>query len=345
MQRFLTIAIIVWFGRLLAGAQNLQIYFVDVEGGAATLIVSPGGQALLADAGSMVPGDRDAKRIFEVTKLAGLKKLDYVLTTHFDSDHVGGTPALARLIPVGKFLDHGDSIETSAARDMTRWQAYLSVAGGKRMKMKPGDRIPLKGVQITVASSNAEVLARPINGGKSNEALCKVTEHKKPDVSENERSLGFLLTYGKFKFLDLGDLTWEKELELACPVNKLGKVTLYQPTWHGFFNDASGPPAHVTAVEPEVVIVNNGPRKGIATPALYERLSQIPGIAGIWQMHKSLINEEAKGHNTSEEMMANLEPTAECPGHWLKVTVEPGGKFTVTNSRNNFSKTYTARSP
>jgi beta-lactamase superfamily II metal-dependent hydrolase len=172
MQRVLTIAIIVLFGRLLAGAQNLQIYFVDVEGGAATLIVSPDGQALLADAGSMAPGDRDAKRIFEATKLAGLKKLDYVLTTHFDSDHVGGTPALARLIPVEQFLDHGDSIETSAERDITRWQAYLSVAKGKRMKMRPGDRISLKGVLITVVSSNAEVLAKPTNGGKSNAALC-----------------------------------------------------------------------------------------------------------------------------------------------------------------------------
>ena len=342
MQRVLNAAIFFLCARLLAGA-SLQIYFVDVEGGAATLIVSPGGQSLLADAGSMVPGDRDAERIFEVTKLAGLTKLDYVLTTHFDSDHVGGTPALAKLIPVAKFLDHGDSIETSAARDMARWQAYLSVAGGKRMTMKPGDRIPLKGVQITVASSNAEVLAKPINGGKSDAAACKDAEHKKPDVSENERSLGFLLTYGKFKFLDLGDLTWEKEMELTCPVNKLGKVTLYQPTWHGFFNDASGPPAHVTAVQPRVAIVNNGPRKGIATSALYERLSKAPGIEGIWQLHKSLINEEDKGHNTSEEMIANLDPTPQCQGHWVKVTVESNGRFTVTNSRNNFSKTYMAR--
>ena|ERR1051326_4585443 len=343
MNRILRFTILTCYAGLLAAAPNLQIYFIDVEGGAATLIIGPAGEALLADAGSATPDDRDARRIFEVTKLAGLKKLDFLLTTHFDSDHVGGTPALAKLIRVERFLDHGDSIETSTPRDATRWQAYLSAAQGKRTKMKPGDRIPIKGARVTVASSNAEVLSKPINGGRPNQAVCQTAEHKKPDVTENERSLGFLLVYGKFKFLDLGDLTWEKEMELTCPVNKLGKVTLYQPTWHGFFNDASGPPAHLMSVQPQVVVVNNGPRKGIATSAIYERIAKIPGIEGIWQMHKSLINEEDKGHNTSEEMMANLEPTADCRGHWLKVTVEADGRFSVINSRNNFSRTYAAR--
>jgi competence protein ComEC len=344
MRKFFGVVIFVLFGGLLAGApNNLQIYFIDVEGGAATLIVSPAGQSLLADSGSMAPDDRDAKRIYQATQLVGLKKIDYLLTTHFDSDHVGGAPALAKMIPIEKFLDHGDSIETQTPRDAQRWQAYLSIAAGKRLTMKPGQRIPLKGVQIQVASSNGEVLAKPINGGKSNEELCKNPEQKELDQSENARALGFLLAYGKFKFLDLGDLTWDKEMALACPVNKLGTVSLYQPSWHGFFMDHSGPPAHVWAVRPQVVIVNNGPRKGIATSALYERLSKIPGIEGIWQAHLSLINPDDKGHNTSEERIANLEPTAQCQGHWLKVTVESNGRFTVTNSRNNFSKTYAAR--
>jgi competence protein ComEC len=343
MQKILVIATLVFYGRLLgAEANSLRIYFIDVEGGAATLIVNQAGESLLADTGNARPDDRDAKRIYQAAQLIGLKKIDYVLITHFDSDHVGGAPALAKMIPVGKFLDHGDSIETQKPQDAQRWQAYQSTATGKRTRMKPGDRVPMKGVQVLVVSSNGEVLAKAVNGGKSNDVLCKDAEQKEPDQTENGRSLGFLLSFGRFKFLDLGDLTWDKETELACPVNKLGAVSLYQPTWHGFFNDRSGPPALVWAIRPQVVIVNNGPRKGIATQALYERLSKIPGIEGIWQQHLSLINDN-EHHNTSPEMIANLEPTEECQGHWLQVTVESNGRFTVTNSRNNFSKTYQAR--
>lgn len=340
---FWLLAIFVFCCRLLAAEpDSLRIYFIDVEGGAATLIVNQAGESLLADAGNARPDDRDAKRIYQAAQLIGLKKIDYLLITHFDSDHVGGAPALSKMIPIGKFLDHGDSIETTEPQAAQRWQAYLSVATGKRMTMKPGDQIPMKGVHLLVVSSNGEVLAKPVKGGKPNGALCKDTPQKEPDKTENGRSLGFLLSFGRFKFLDLGDLTWDKEMELACPVNKLNTVSLYQPTWHGFFNDRSGPPALVWAVRPQVVIVNNGPRKGIATQALYERLSNSPGIEGIWQQHLSLINDN-EPHNTSQDMIANLEPTEECKGHWLQVTVESDGKFTVTNSRNSFSKTYQAR--
>jgi competence protein ComEC len=340
MRNFFCILILLLAGTLLAAPGSLQIYFVDVEGGGATLIVTPSGESLLADTGSPRPDDRDARRIAQAAQLAGLKKLDYVLITHFDSDHSGGAPALAKLIPIDKFLDHGDSIETTAPVDLQRWQAYLSVASGKRTSPKPGDRVALKDVHLTIVSSNGAVLAKAINGGKSNATLCKDAQQKAPDKTENARCLGFLLSFGKFKFLDLGDLTWDKEMELACPVNKLGMVTLYQATMHGFFNDRSGPPAHIDAIRPQVVIVNNGSRKGLLPPA-YERIANIPGIEDIWQDHLSLANDAQ--HNTGQDRIANLESTAECQGHWLKVTVDPDGKYTVTNSRNNFSKAYTAR--
>ncbi|HEX4594700.1 MAG TPA: MBL fold metallo-hydrolase [Bryobacteraceae bacterium] len=340
MRNTFLVVIFLMAGPLLGAPGALEIYFVDVEGGGATLIVTPSGESLLADTGSPRPDDRDAKRIAQAAKLAGLKKLDYVLITHFDSDHSGGAPALAKLIPVDRFLDHGDSIETNAPRDMERWKAYLSVASGKRTSPKPGDRVALKGVRLTIVSSNGAVLAKAINGGKSNATLCKDAQQKDPDKTENARCLGFLLAFGKFTFLDLGDLTWDKEMELACPLNKLGMVTLYQATMHGFFNDRSGPPAHIDAILPQVVIVNNGARKGLLPPA-YERIAKIPGIEDIWQNHLSLANDAL--HNTSQDRIANLEPTDECQGRWLKVRVESDGKYTVTNSRNNFSKTYTAR--
>ena len=341
MRKFLQLILFSFAAAMLPAAQsNLQIYFVDVEGGAATLIVTPAGQSLLADTGNPLPDDRDAKRIFQVAQMAGLKKIDYVLITHFDRDHSGGAPALAKMITIDEYLDHGDSIETQAPQDAQRWQAYLAVAAGKRRSPKPGDRIPLKGVNVKVVSSNGEVLARAINGGKANATLCKDAQQKDPDLTENARCLGFLLSYGKFRFLDLGDLTWDKEMALACPVNKLGTVSLYQATMHGFFNDRSGAPAHIDALAPQVVIVNNGPRKGLLPPA-YERIARIPGIEDIWQGHLSLAGDAA--HNTAQDRIANLEPTAECQGHWLKVTVEPDGRYTVANSRNNVSKTYIAQ--
>ena len=295
MRNTFFVAIFLAAGTLPA-APNLQIYFVDVEGGGATLIVTPSGESLLADTGSPRPDDRDARRIDQVAQAAGLKKLDYVLITHFDSDHSGGAPALAKLIPIDKFLDHGDSIETTAPADLERWKAYLSVATGKRTSPKPGAQIALKGVRFTIVSSNGEVLTKAINGGKSNAALCKDAQKKDPDKTENGRCLGFLLGYGKFKFLDLGDLTWDKEMELACPVNKLGTVTLYQATMHGFFNDRSGAPAHIDVIRPQVTIVNNGARKGLLPPA-YERIAKIPGIEDIWQGHLALANDAQ--HNTS----------------------------------------------
>src|SRR5689334_21783952 len=204
MRNFLQFVLCFLAAAMLPAAQrNLQIYFVDVEGGAATLIVTPAGQSLLADTGNPLPDDRDAKRIFQAAQMAGLKKIDYVLITHFDRDHSGGAPALAKMITIEKYLDHGDSIETQAPQDAQRWQAYLAVAAGKRYSPKPGDRIPLKGVNVRVVSSNGQVLAKAINGGKANATLCKDAQQKNQDLTENARCLGFLLSYGKFQFLDL----------------------------------------------------------------------------------------------------------------------------------------------
>jgi competence protein ComEC len=269
-----------------------------------------------------------------------LKKIDILLTTHFHSDHVGGAPALAKLIPIEKFYDHGDSIETSNERSAQLWEAYQAVARGKRVILRPGDKIPLGGVEIMTVASNGKVIARPL-GGVGPNGLCGEAQQKAADTSENGLSAGFLLTYGRFKFLDLGDLTWDREMLLACPVNKIGQVTLFQATHHGFFNDSSGAPAHVWAIQPQVVVVNNGARKGLGVNA-YQTLSEIPGVEGIWQSHRAIGNDDA--HNAPEAMIANLEQTpAECKGHWIKASVSKDGKFTLTNSRNNFSKTYTAR--
>jgi competence protein ComEC len=322
---------------LSAQSRTLDIYWIDTEGGAATLIVTPSGQSLLADTGNPGPADRDAKRIFDVAKMAGLTKIDMLFTTHYHSDHVGGAPALAKMIPIGKYYDHGESVEASTPQGGKLYDAYKETAGGNRTTIKPGDRIPLAGVQVTVVTANGEVIAKPLAGGGEN-PLCKDAQTKPADTTENQRSAGFLLAYGKFKFLDLGDLTWDKEMELACPVNKVGTVTLLQATHHGFFGDYSGAPALVWAIKPEVVVVNNGARKGLGTNA-YDTITKIPGIEGIWQLHRSTANDDA--HNTSEQMIANVDPASD--GHWMKASVDKDGKFTITNGRNEFSKSYSSR--
>ncbi|HEY4361942.1 MAG TPA: MBL fold metallo-hydrolase [Bryobacteraceae bacterium] len=325
---------------LPAQSRDLQIIWNDVEGGAATLIVTPAGQSLLVDTGWNQNNGRDAKRIVAAAKAAGITKIDALITTHFHTDHVGGTPGLAQMIPIEKFYDHGDSIEANTPQGAQLYDAYKTLAAGKRVTVKPGDKIPLAGVEITAVSAAGQVLAKAINGGGKPNEYCKDVPQKPEDKTENGQSVGFLLTYGKFKFVDLGDLTWDREMMLACPNNKLGTISLFQASHHGFSSGQSGSPALVFGLKPQVVIVNDGARKGFDAAA-YAEITKIPGIEAIWQLHRAAASTPEQ--NTAPDMTANLEEGAADQGFGIKVTVAKDGKFTVTNLRNNFSKTYTSK--
>ena len=325
---------------LNAAPPNLDIYWIDTEGGGATLLVAPSGESLLIDTGWR-KDDRDAKRIFEVaSKKAGLKKIDYLIVTHYHADHVGGVGALSKMIPIEHFVDHGDTVENRAGtQSAEEWAIYQEVSKGKRAQPKPGDKLPLKGVDITIVTSNGELIDHPINnGGPNDPALCRDPVLKKQDASENGRSVGILMQFGKFRFLDTGDVTWNKEIELVCPTNRLGKVDLYQTNHHGM--DMSGAPQYINSLGFKVAVMNNGPMKG-GVASYIDAVRRAPGAEDLWQLHKSLATDDS--HNTGEKFIANLGPEEGCEGHWLKATVTPDGRYTITNSRNNFSKTYTSR--
>jgi competence protein ComEC len=356
MRRMLWIALLVVLSATLgAQSRNLTIYWIDVEGGAATLFLSPSGESLLLDTG-WENDDRDAHRIAAAMKDAGVGTIDHLIISHYHADHVGGLATLAKLVPIGHFYGRGDEIEPANQKWL---DSYRTASAGRRTIVKPGDQIPFRGVKTLVVASDAKLLANPLPGGGPN-PLCATAEQKAPAGPENQNMVGTLFTFGSFKMLALIDLDWQKEMELACPINRLGTITLYQSGRHGAF-DGAGAPALLGAIKPQVAVINNGPRKGLGqtddaikptTPPhvtvqpyernAYARLASLPGIEGIWQGHLSLLDRDPK-HNTSPDMIANLEETPDCPGHWIKATVEPGGRFTIVNGRNGFSRTYTAR--
>jgi competence protein ComEC len=319
--------------------KDLQIYFVDVEGGQATLFVTPAGQSLLIDTGWAGNNGRDADRIVAAAKKAGLSKINYVLITHFHADHVGGLPQLVARFPVDAFIDHGDNREGGDGLTNPGWKAYqelLATGKFKRITMKPGDSLPVQGIKTSVISADGELIASPLPGAGQENAACKGSEQHAGDQSENPRSLGTLITFGKLKILDLGDLTWDKEMQLMCPINKIGKVDIYIVSHHGSLQ--SGSPALVHGIDPRVAIMDNGEKKGGA-PSTWEIIGKTPHLENLWQVHYS---EEGGGaHNVANEFIANsVGPDA---GNYLELLAKGDGSFDVFNSRTQQTKHYAAR--
>ena len=312
-------------------SNSLKIYFVDVEGGQATLMVSPLGESILIDTGWA--GARDAERIQAAANDARLSRINYVLITHYHSDHVGGVPDLLRRTPVDVFVDHGPNAEDSE-QTRAQYAAYeKAIEHAKRIRIEPNQGLPLKDMKLEVLAAAGQHITEPLPGVGEANPYCASESEPQADSSENAQSIGVLLTYGKFQFLDLGDLTKKKELELVCPNNLIGKVDLYLTTHHGIAAD--NPKALVWALHPRVTIMNNGAHKG-GSPEAWQIVHDSPGLSGFWQLHYAA--DTNKQHNVSEDFIANLEEKSD--GHYLKVVVLPSGTFTVTNSRNGASRTY-----
>jgi competence protein ComEC len=317
----------------------LHIYFVDVEGGQATLFVTPAKQSLLIDTGWSGNDGRDADRIVAAAKRAGISKIDYVLITHFHNDHVGGAPQLAARIPVGTFIDHGENRESTDAATVQVWQAYqqlLNTGKNKRITAKPGDVLPIRGIKATVVSSDGAVLAAALTGTGEENARCKDAEQFPADQTENVRSLGTLITFGKLRILDLGDLTRDQERQLVCPKNKLGTIDIYIVSHHGWYQSNS--PVFVNGIAPRVAIMDNGAKKG-GTPSVWDTIKKSPSLEDLWQLHFS--EEGAAAHNVAEEFIAN--PDGPDAANYLELTALPDGSFVVFNSRTRNTRRYSAK--
>jgi competence protein ComEC len=315
--------------------ESLQIYFVDVEGGQATLFVSPSGQSMLVDTGWPGFDGRDAKRIVAAARTAGVKKIDYVVVTHYHTDHVGGVPALAKRIKIGTFVDHGPNREDS---DVTRkdFAAYQNVVvHAKRMVVKPGDIIPAEGITVNVLTAAGEHVSTRVAGTEAENGLCASEPEPPEDATENARSLGILVTYGVFRLLDLGDLTKKKELDLVCPKNLIGTVDLLVVSHHG--SNQSSTQALVHAVHARVAVMDNGARKG-GNPEVWQTVHDSPGLEDLWQLHTSV--EGGAEHNAPEAYIANPGEGAEDHGYGINVVANWDGTFTVVNTRNGKEKTY-----
>jgi beta-lactamase superfamily II metal-dependent hydrolase len=372
--------------------KTLDFYFIDTEGGLAALYVSPTGESLMTDTGN--PGGRDTDRIMEVLNTAGIKQIDHLILTHYHGDHVGGLEELAKRIPIRHFIDHG--APTDPREQVPNFQAMYAELWAKAQHTvaKVGDQIPFTGANVLVVTSAGQTLKTPIKGapgaGKPNPECADFKPRDESRVDpDNHQSIGVVISYGKFRTVNLGDFTYNREQQLMCPDNPIGTVDVYMTSHHGI--DQSGSPVLVHGLRPRVAIMNNSARKGGAIPTMMT-LYTSPGLEDIWQLHWAY----AAGLelNAPSLFIANIEDPATLangllhppptfgqagagrgpgaapapptpaaggptgppaggggggggghtgPAFLIKVSAQADGSFTVTNTRNNFSKTYAAR--
>lgn len=358
----LGLAVVSAFAQTPVG-KTLDIYVVDMEGGNSTLFVAPSGDSTLIDTGSGGPNFRDANRIMDAVKDAGLTHIDNLITTHWHADHFGGMADVAARVPIRNFIDHGPNIQRQDARtDEFMNKTYPSLyAEAKHTVVKPGDKIQMRGLDWTIVSSAGQAIQTPLPGAGGPNPEC-ATFAPKPihDDDENPQSVGSVITFGKFRMAHLGDLTWNKEFNLMCPINRIGVVDVWVVSHHGLALSSS--PQLVHAIRPRVAIMNDGPHKG-GPPSTMQTLFTSPGLEDLWEIHFSILSGQEYTvpgifiANTLDDPITAMPidpapqsrpgtpglPTHDGKAYYIKVSAQADGTFTVTNQRNMLSKTYISR--
>jgi beta-lactamase superfamily II metal-dependent hydrolase len=343
---------------------TLDIYVVDVEGGNATLFVPPSGEAVLIDSGNVGPAAaRDADRIMAAVKDAGVTQIDHLITTHWHNDHFGAMAELAKRVPIRHFVDHGPTVQPNPIIDEFLGKTYPELYGkAKRTIAKPGDTIAVAGLDWRIVTSAGEALKTTLPGAGGANPSCASHKPKDNDPTENAQSVGSVITFGKFRTVHLGDLTWNKEFDLMCPMNRIGTADLFVVSHHG--QPISNAEVLVHGIRARVAIMNNGTRKG-GQPDAMKVLYSSPGLEDLWQIHFSQLSGQEYTvpgmfiANLTDEPLAAMPvapiaapapgpnapppPAHSGPAFYIKVSAQQDGTFTVTNGRNGFAKTYAAR--
>ena len=345
--------------------KTLDVYLIDVEGGGATLFVTPSGESVLIDTGNGgAAAARDAGRIMDAAKDAGVTRIDNLITTHWHGDHYGGLAELATRIPIRHFFDHGPNMQPAQAVDAFLQQTYPGLyANATHTVVKPGDKIAVTGLDWRIVTSAGEALKSPLAAAGRPNPYC-ATSTPNPDEGgvENSMSVGSVITFGKFRMVHLGDLTQKIEVKLMCPNNQIGTTDLWVVSHHG--QPFSNGPMLVHAIQPRVAILNNGTRKG-GQPDAMKVIFSSPRLEDLWQLHFSLLSGQEYTPagmfiaNTVDEQQPTMPVApmvAPAPGssappspvhngkaYWLKVSAQTDGSFSVTNTRNGFAKTYAAK--
>lgn len=345
MRKISALLLVVLAGTVvLAAGKSLDIYFIDTEGGQATLLVSPSGETFMIDvgfAGLDTPNPdkdvgRDAARIADVAKIAKVTRIDTLLVTHFHGDHASGITHLT--LPVRTFVDHGPPLQDAPTMKQKvgeyaeDWAAAF--AKGKHVVASPGDRIAVKGLEVTVV----EALGKPIVRAGAANQYCGGVSKRADGNPEDTASIGVVVQYGKFRFANFGDLPWNQEIALLCPTNPVGTIDVYEAAGHG-----REPTPAAYAMQPRIAVLDNGARKGGGAATL-QGFRRSPGFEDLWQLHRNVMG--GVDGNPADAFSGNLEDTDNTmhPAHYLEVSAADDGSFTVFNSRTNETKRYSGRS-
>jgi L-ascorbate metabolism protein UlaG (beta-lactamase superfamily) len=362
--RYLPAILFGLLGGAAVAADMTTFYFVDVGHGNSTFVVAPSGEVLVLDAGP----PQATKRILDFMAQNGIARIDYMLVTHFEGDHMGAVGQIAAKVPIANFVDHGENVTYGKQDDWWRERRGPWMHGngwgrhsdqlfdeyrqarekGRYIPVKPGDRVPVKGVEVTIVSAGGKIIQDPLVKGARTPAACASIDRRADDDAEDGQSVGLVLRHGKFRFVYLGDLTWNPANSLFCPRNLIGPVDAYLATHHGqSMTDRLGPyyfglsccsAAEVNGLHPRVAILSMGAQgHKEATPAAIEMLRSFPGL-DLWQT-EFITEGGEQGFNGKEEYIANMgSPGATVP--YIKLEAHGDGPFKVTNSRNGFSKSY-----